>query len=325
MRRRDFIAGLATTATLPVVARGQQPALPVVGFLFTQSLSTYPGGVPAFRLGLGEAGFAEGRNVAIEYQGAESRYDRLSAMAVRLVDRRVAVIAAIGTAAALAAKSATATIPIVFESGASPLALGLVASLNRPGGNITGVTFLAQAVTAKRLELLRELVPAATSIGYLVNPAGPATVDQIREAEVAARALGVRLVIQNASVPSEIEGAFANFAGGRIRALMVDASELFTSQRDQLVALAARYEMPTIYHVREIVEAGGLMTYGASVSDMFRLVGNYTGRILNGEKPADLPVQQSTKVELILNLKTAKALGITFPLKLLGRADEVIE
>jgi putative ABC transport system substrate-binding protein len=230
-----------------------------------------------------------------------------------------------GTVAALAAKSATATIPIVFQIGEDPVEAGLVANLNRPGGNITGATFNSGPLTAKRLELLHELVPAATQIGYLVNPTNTVTKAQISQSEMAARDLGVRLIIQNASTPSEIEAAFAILVGQRIGALLVDNDSLFFLQRHQLAALATRHAVPATYHAREVVEAGGLMSYGANFTDAYRLVGTYAGRILKGEKPGDLPVQQIARIELVLNMKTAKALGLAFPLTLLGRADEVIE
>jgi putative ABC transport system substrate-binding protein len=281
----------------------------------------------AFLRGLGEQGYVEGRNVEILYQWAENRYDRLPMLAAVLVRRPVAVIfSGGGSGVALNAKSATSTIPIVFAaSGGDPVDLGLVASLNRPGGNVTGVSILTTELLTKRLELLREIVPATTLISFLVNPTNPAVGFSNKEAEIAARTLGVSLVTLNASTPSEIEAAFSTLAMRRISALLVDGNPLWTIQRNQLAVLAARHAVAAIYPVRDIVEAGGLVSYGASISDAYRLAGTYVGRILRGEKPSDLPVQQSVRIELVLNLKTAKALGLSFPLTLLARADEVIE
>jgi putative tryptophan/tyrosine transport system substrate-binding protein len=280
----------------------------------------------AFRQGLREIGFVEGRNVEVLYRAAEFRYDRAPELAADLVRRGVNVIVAVGgPASALAAKSATSRIPIVFANGRDPVAVGLVASLNRPGGNITGVSFLMVALTAKRLELLHETVPAAVEVGYLVNLTLPDVEAELKEAKIAADMLGLRLVTQKASTPTEIETAFATFPRLRVGAVLVDTEPLFVLNGDQIAGLAARYALPAIYSVRENAEAGGLMSYGASLSDAFRLTGIYAGRILKGEKPADLPVQQSTKVEFIINMKTARALGLTFPLALLARADEVIE
>jgi putative tryptophan/tyrosine transport system substrate-binding protein len=325
MRRREFIAGIGGVATWPLVVRAQQPQVPVVGFLNGGTESGRSPFLGAFRQGLGEQGYIEGRNVGILFRWADYQYDRLPALAADLVGRRVAVIVATtGAAAALAAKAATTTIPIVFEIASDPVALGLVASLNRPGGNITGGTFLAAQLIAKRLEVLHQAVPAAATIAYLINPNTPDD-GRISDAEAAARVLGVRLLILKATNPGEIETAFANLVQKRIGAVLADSDPLFSGQRDQIAALAARHTVPAISHVREFVEGGGLMSYGANVGDTLRLAGIYTGRILKGEKPGDLPVQQSAKVELIINLKTAKALGITFPLTLLGRADEVIE
>ena len=326
MRRREFITFVGSAAVAwPLAARAQQPALPVVGYLSAGSPDSNVG-VAGFRKGFAEMGYVEGQNVAIEYRWALGRYDRLPALAADLVRRRVAVIVAAGGPASLAAKSATATIPIVFGTGGDPIELGLVASLDRPGGNATGASFLTQELTAKRIELLHEIVPAATLIGILLNPTNSLSEAQRREAEIAARILGVRLVIANASTASEIEAAFAILVEQRIGALLVAGDPLFISvMRDQLVALTARHAVPAIYEARENVDAGGLMSYGTSILDANRLSGVYTGRILKGEKPADLPVQQSTKVELVINLKTAKALGITVPQLLLGRVDEVIE
>jgi len=330
MRRRDFIAGLGSATAWPVVARAQQPTMPVIGLLSWGNEPFAANGtgaaLAAFHKGLGEQGYFDGRNVTILFRWAEFRPDRLPAMAAELADRRVAVIVTTaGVAPALAAKAVTTTIPIVFQLGADPVEFGLVSSFNRPGGNITGATFLTQALIAKRLEVLREAVPSATSIGYLVNPTSPQTVVILREAENAARILEVRLVILNASIPSEIEAAFTALAAQRIGALCVDTDAFFTLHGAEIAALAARYTVPAIFGFRARVEAGGLMSYGTDISDAYRLAGAYAGRILKGEKPGDLPVQQSTKVELTINLKTAKALGLTFPQSILLRADEVIE
>jgi putative ABC transport system substrate-binding protein len=332
MRRREFIAGLASAALAsssiwPLAARAQQPAVPVIGFLTVNPGRSEAGYLlPAFHRGLGEEGYAEGRNVKVLYQWAGSAYDRLPALAADLVRRRVAVIVATGgTPVALAAKSATATIPIVLAGGGDPVELGLVASLNRPGGNVTGVSFVTVPLIAKRLELLHQLVPAAATIGFLVNPRSPQVAAETKEAEKAAGILGVRLAVVNASTPDEIERAFATLAEQRIGALLSGADALFGVQHNQLAALAARHALPAIYHTRDTVEVGGLMSYGGSISDAWRLAGIYAGRILKGEKPAELPVQQSTKIEMVINLKTAKALGLTFPVTLLAVADEVIE
>ena len=325
MRRREFITLLGSAAAWPLAARAQQPALPVIGFLNSGTESA--AGLGALRQGLGEQGYVEGRNLEILYNYAEGRYDRLPVVAADLVRRRVAVIVSTGGPASLAATSATATIPIVFATGGDPIELGLVASLDRPGGNATGASFLTSELTAKRLELLHEIVPAATLIGFLFNPTNSVGEAERREAEIAARILGVRLVLAHASTASETEAAFAILVEQRIGALLVAGDPLFANvQRDQLVAFAARHAVPAIYEQREIVPAGGLMSYGAKdISGAYRLAGNYAGRILKGEKPADLPVQRSTRTEMVLNLKTAKALGLTVPLSLLALADEVIE
>jgi putative tryptophan/tyrosine transport system substrate-binding protein len=325
MRRREFIAGLGGAAAWPVAARAQQRSMPVIGYLDAGSEGARVPFTAAFRQGLGEQGYVEGQNVEILYRWAESRYDRLPALAADLVRRRVSVIHAQATPSALAAKSATSNIPIVFSLGIDPISLGLVASLNRPGGNVTGVTMLTQEQTTKRVELLHEIVPPATSIGLLVNPAGPQTENETRETEIAARILGMHLTILNANTPSEIEAAFANLVRQRIAALLLGSDTLFVEQRDQVVALAAHFAVPAIYPLRDFVDAGGLMSYGASWHDAWRLAGSYVGRILNGDKPGDLPVQQSTRFEMVLNLKTAKALGIEVPTPTLLRADEVIE
>lgn len=327
MRRREFIAGLGGAAAWPLTARTQQQlTLPVIGFLSGDSKAQAEP-LASFRDGLGEQGYVEGGNIEILYRYAEFHYDRLTALAAELVRRRVAVIVASspGTASALAAKSATTTIPIVFAIGIDPVKLGLVASLSRPGANITGVSFLTTDLTAKRLELLHAIVPSARPIGLLVNPTAPQTKSQRDEAEGAARILGVPFVILNASSPNEIDDAFAMIAEQRIEALLIGSDALFAGQSNQLAALAARYGVPAIYPYPEVAEAGGLISYGASIPTTFRLAGTYVGRILKGEKPADLPVQQSSHLDLVLNLKTAKALGLTVPPTLLVRADEVIE
>jgi putative tryptophan/tyrosine transport system substrate-binding protein len=328
MRRREFITLLGgAAATSPLAARAQQPAMPVVGLLNGGvAADTAAGNAAAFRKGLGEAGYLEGRNVTIEERWAEGQYDRLPALAADLVRRRVAVIAAPGgLPQALAAKAATQTIPIVFSIGGDPVAIGLVASLNRPGGNLTGVIQLNVDVTGKRLQLLHEMLPTATSIAFLVNPTSRQTDAETSEAQNAARIIGMHLVILNASNPSDIEATFATVVQERVNALLVCSDQLFTGRREQLVALAARYGVPTIYQFRVFAEAGGLMSYGTDLLEVYRLLGNYSGRILKGERPADLPVQRATTFELVINLKTAKTLGLIIPPSVLAVADEVIE
>jgi putative tryptophan/tyrosine transport system substrate-binding protein len=328
IRRREFIFTLGgAAAAWPLAARAQQPAMPVVGILSGASLETRREFVAAFHRGLAETGYIEGRNVAIEYRWADGQNNRLPALAAELVRRQVAVIATLGsTPAALAAKVATQSIPIVFWVGTDPVEAGLVASLNRPGGNLTGVASLAIEVAGKCLEVLRELVPAATSVGLLVNPTNPATTESYtREVQNAARVLGLRLLVQNASKGNEIEPAVATLLQQRVGALMSMADPIFFTQIDQLVALAARHAIPAISPYREFTAAGGLVSYGSNLNDAYRQVGIYTGRILKGEKPGDLPVMQPTKFDLVINAKTARALGITVPLPLAGRADEVIE
>jgi len=326
MKRRDFITLLGgATAAWPLTARAQQ-RLPVIGFLNGASPGPYARFLLGFHQGLKETGYTAGENVAVEYRWAENRYDRLPALAADLVDRHVTVIAAAGsTPAALAAKAATTTIPIVFLVGGDPVAVGLVPSLARPGGNLTGVTNLTAEVAPKRLEMLHAVVPTAP-IALLINPKSPELSEpQLQELQVAARKLGLQLHVLNASTEPEIDTAFATLVQLRAGGLVIGADALFSSRAEQLAALALRHRIPAIYQYPEFTAAGGLMSYGNNLSDMLRLSGLYTGRILKGEKPADLPVQQATKVELIINLKTAKALGLTMPTALLVRADEVIE
>jgi putative ABC transport system substrate-binding protein len=326
--RREFVAALGGVGiALSFAAHAQQPAMPVIGFLSGGSRESDVFRLTAFRQGLGETGFVEGRNVAIDYRWADGQYDRLPALAADLVRGQVSVIAVFGsTPGALTAKAATATIPIVFFTGGDPVQLGLVASLNRPGGNLTGVTALGVELVPKRLELLHELLPSVAVIAVLVNPNNAQQTEAETKAVLdAARALGLQLHILSASTEAEINAAFATLAQLRAGALLVSSEAFFNSHRELLAALALRHSVPTIHQNREFAAAGGLMSYGASLTDAYRQIGVYTGRILKGEKPADLPVMQSTKVELFINLKTAKALGLTVPLTLLGRADEVIE
>jgi len=326
MRRRDFIKRIAGSAIAwPLAARAQQATKPVIGFLNGSSPDGYAPNVAAFRQGLKEAGYIEGQNVAIEYRWAEGHFDRLPAMAADLVRRQVSVIAATSTPANLIAKKATSIIPIVFTTGDDPVQLGLVTSLARPGGNITGVTQLSAELVPKRIQLAHELVPTASVIALLVNPADPTSNFEERDALAAAHTLGLQLHILRASTKGELDDAFAAVHQIQAAILVIANSVLFNSYIEQMAALANRYLLPTIYTYRHFVAAGGLISYGAELTESYRLAGGYTGRILNGEKPADLPVQQATKVELLINLKTAKALRLTIPVTLLGRAEEVIE
>jgi putative ABC transport system substrate-binding protein len=327
VRRREFITLLGGAAvTWPLSARAQQPAMPVVGFLSSRSPRESAGVVAAFRQGLREAGFIEGQNLALEFRWAEGRYDRLSALAADLVGLRVAALfAAGGDPSALAAKATTSTIPIVFSAVNDPVRLGLVASLNRPGGNVTGMSMFAADLGAKSVELLKELAPTAAVIAYLVNPSNPTADIYSKEAVTAASSLGVQVHVLNASTEHELDEAYAALIKLGAGGVVVVGEPYFDSQRAKIVALSARYAVPAIYTYREYVVAGGLMSYGASLTEAYRRAGTYLGRVLKGEKPADLPVQQPTKLELVINLKTAKALGITVPYPLLARADEVIE
>jgi putative tryptophan/tyrosine transport system substrate-binding protein len=324
MKRREFITLLGSmAATWPFAARAQQRALPVIGFLSSTSPQTYAPRLRAFALGLKEEGYIEGQNVAIEDRWAGDHEDQLPMLAVELVHRQVTVIVAGGSPASVAAKAATATIPIVFETATDPVTLGLVASLNRPGGNLTGVTNLNVEVGQKRLQLLRELLPAATNIAVLVNPSAPAVTEQfIRDLQAAAAPLGMQLHVLQASTDRDLDKVFAAL---RADALVIGPYLFFNSRKEQLGALSLRHAVPAIFTYRQFVAAGGLMSYGANEAESYRLVGIYTGKILKGAKPGDLPVQRSTKVELMINLKTAKALGIIVPLALSGRADELIE
>jgi putative ABC transport system substrate-binding protein len=325
VKRRDLLASLAAAAAWPRTLRAQQRAMPVIGFLTSVGDGPSPMASAAFHQGLSETGYVEGQNLAIEYRWAEGRYDQLPALAADLVGRKVDVILAGGPPAARAAKSATSTIPIVFTSGSDPVAGGLVASLARPGGNLTGASILFTELTGKRLELLSELVPQAKVIALVVNPNGPAAEPTIRDAEEAARAKGLQLSVLNAGTETEIDAAFATLAERHAGALLVGNDPFFNSWPDKLVALASRHAVPVMFYERDFAVAGGLISYGTSIASAYRQLGIYAGRILKGEKPADLPVQQPTTFELVINLRTAQALGLTVPQALLARADEVIE
>jgi putative ABC transport system substrate-binding protein len=325
IRRREFIALLGGAAAWPLAARAQQQAMPIIGFLNPTSPDTVADRLRGFHQGLKEAGYVEGGNVAIEYRWAEGQYDRLPTLAAELVRRQVAVIVATQGGSAMLAVKATTTIPIVFLVGDDPVRLGLVASLARPGGNLTGVNFFTGELGAKRLELLRALVPAAARLAVLVNPANPANESTLKDVVPAARAIGLKIQVLNASSSREISAAFAILVGDRPDALFVGGDALFTSRRVQLATLAARHAIPAIYSARDFADVGGLMSYGSNLTDAFRQVGVYTGRILKGAKPADLPVVQPSKFELVLNAETARILGLTVPPTLLALADEVIE
>jgi putative ABC transport system substrate-binding protein len=327
VKRREFITLVGgAAAAWPLLARAQQPTMPVMGFLNGQSAESLTHLVAAFQQGLGEMGYVEGRSVVIEYRWANGDVDRLPALAAELVQRRVAVIAATGgDPVALAVKGATTTLPVVFTIGGDPVALGLVASLNRPGGNLTGISQITAMLDPKRLEVLHELLPGVSAVAVLRNPQNANAAFQVPALETAGRTLRLDLRFVTASTEREIDTAFAYLAELRIGALVVASDPLFNSRRRQIVALATRLAIPAIFHQREFAVDGGLMSYGTSVADMYHQAALYAGRILKGEHPADLPVQQSTKVELVINLKTARALGLTFPITLLGRADEVIE
>jgi putative tryptophan/tyrosine transport system substrate-binding protein len=325
MRRREFVTLLGGAAAWPLAARAQQPAMPVVGYL--SALSEAPAAAPlaAFRRGLNETGFAEGRNVAIEFRWAEGQYQRLPAMAAELVGRRVSLILAQSPPAAIAAKTATTTTPIVFVVGFDPVGVGLVASLNRPGGNATGMTLISPALGQKRLEMLREIAPKASVIAMLVNPGSPDAAPEIGSVQAGAQTLGLQLAMFNASMPSEVSTAFAAITERKPDALLVSTDPFLLNQRDDIDARAARLRIPAIYPFREFATDGGLISYGTNIADAYRQAGIYAGRILKGAKPADLPVEQASKYQLVINLKTAKAIGLTIPESFLLRADEVIE
>jgi putative ABC transport system substrate-binding protein len=326
MKRREFITLLGGAAAWPLAARAQQPAMPVIGFLNSASPEGYAPMIAAFRQGLSETGYVEGQNVAIEYRLANNEIDRLPELAADLVRRRVAVIAATGgTAVPLAAKAATTTIPIVFGVGGDPVKFGFVTSFNRPGGNVTGISFMSDELVPKRVGLLHELVPGAVRFAVLVNPTIPNTETLTRGSQAAASAIGRQIEVLTASTNRDIDLAFASLVEKQADALLVAPGVLFANRRVQLTTLAARHAVPAIYFDRQFAEAGGLMSYGANISDVMRQLGIYTGRVLRGEKPADMPVMQPTKFDLVINLTTAKALGLDVPPTLLARADEVLE
>jgi putative ABC transport system substrate-binding protein len=325
-KRRDFIAGIGSAATWPVLARAQQVGLPVIGYLGAQSaVDEYKNFTVPFLQGLKETGYVEGQNVAVEYRWAENQYDRLPALLADLVSRRVAVIVAAGTTAAVAAKEATTTIPIVFSAGGDPVALGLVASLNRPGANVTGIANLVSELSPKQLQLLRELIPNAAAFGVLADPSSPSTQFLIPDLQTSAHRLGLQLVFVNARTDSDLETAFATFSQQRVGAVLVSQSAFFPRRTEQLAVLEVRHALPAIFPNSEFALAGGLMSYGSSFRYFYHKVGIYAGRILKGDKPADLPVERVVKIELVINLKTAKALGLTVPETLLATADEVIQ
>jgi putative ABC transport system substrate-binding protein len=327
MRRRDFVSGLGTTVLLPLPARAQQTAMPVIGFLSNASAGPYDIRLRAFRQGLAETGFVEGQNVTVEYRWADGDNNRLPDLAADLVARKVGVlISAGGTPSALAAKAATSTIPIVFSLAANPIAVGLVPRLNQPGGNVTGVTNQNVEIGPKRLEVLRELLPKATTVAVLVNPTSRGTGDMfLQDVIPAARTIGLQLQRSLASSDADLESVFASLAQQRADAVVISPDVFFNTRSEQIAALSLRHKIPTIYQYRKFAAAGGLVSYGSDETESYRLVGIYAGKILKGDKPGDLPVQQAIKVELIINLKTAKTLGVTVPLSLLGRADEIIE
>jgi ABC-type uncharacterized transport system substrate-binding protein len=326
VKRREFITLVGGAAVAwPVAAGAQQRPLPIIGFLNVSSADAYAPQVRAFRQGLKQVGYVEGETVAIEYRWADGQYNRLPELANDLVKRQVAVIAAAGTPANVAAKSATATIPVVFTAGSDPVQLGLVTSLSRPGGNVTGATQLTGEVAPKRVEVAHELVPGAKLIGLLVNPRNPSAVNLTRASQQAASMLALQLDEVHASTEAELDDAFRTLAAKQVGAVVVVTDAFFNGAVPLLASLSMRHSLPTVYQYHQFIEAGGLISYGGSITDTYRLAGGYVGRILKGERPADLPVQQSTAVELIINLKTAKALGLTVPLSLIGRADELIE
>ena len=326
MRRRQFFAFIGGAAAMsPFAARAQQPKLPVIGYLESASQGQFADLIPAFRNGLSETGYIDGQNVRIEYRWAEGQYDRLPNLTAELVHDHAALIFTTALISAQAAKAVTATVPIVFVSGPDPVQLGLVASLSRPGGNLTGVTLSTSTVQAKRLQLLRELLPAATTFAFIVNPSNTRADTDVQEMETAARALGQQIIVAKAGTDRDLETAFATLTQRSVQALVIGGDPFFNGQAQQLVALANSYAIPTVFPLHEFATAGGLMSYGSSISNAYRQAGIYAGRILKGAKPADLPVMQPTKFELVINLGTAKALGLTVPPALMARADEVIE